>query len=303
MDISFLLFLQNFRENLNGIFDKFFLHFSDLSVGYMAIVLPALIYWGISKKAALLMFLSSTINFMVCGFVKAMCAVHRPWMRSTDIHPVAGAIEHAGGYSFPSGHSTGAVSIYGVLSLFGKTWFRISMILIVLLIMFSRMYLGVHTPQDVLVGALISVGGVYVSLKILDYLYKNPQRDILIACIILLCQTLLIYLTYLRANSLAGDVVIDSYKNFQKYIIYSSYQYGFLLAWLLERRFVNFSTEGSVKQRILRILIGFVGLALVLFIGANYLKPLGMCGKFFDNFLIVFYIVFIGPYLIKKSKI
>lgn len=303
MDISFLLFLQNFREKLNGAYDSFFLMSSNISVGYPIVFLTALIYWGISKRIALLIFLSTSINYMVCGFIKSICAVYRPWMRSAEIHPVPGALKGADGYSFPSGHTTGAVSFYGVLSLFGKKWFKVLMILSIFVVMFSRLYLGVHTPQDVLVGALLSVAGIYASLKILSYLQKNPKKDIVVVGAFLLCQTISLFLIYLKSNSMPMNLPIDPHKDFLSSFGYSAIQYGFFIAWILERRFVNFSVEGTVKQRILRVLICTIGLAIIVYLGTTYLKPLGVYGKFFNNFLTIFYVVFCGPYLIKKLKI
>lgn len=303
MDISFLLFLQNFREKLNGAYDSFILKFSNISVGYSIVLLTALIYWGISKRIALLIFLSTAVNYMVCGLIKSTCAVYRPWMRSSEIHPVQGSLKGASGYSFPSGHTTGAVSFYGVLSLFGKKWFKILMILSIFVVMFSRLYLGVHTPQDVIVGALLSVAGIYVSLKILSYLQKNPDKDIFVVSIFLLCQTLFLFLIYLKSSSMPMDLPIDPHKDFLSSVCYSAIQYGFFIAWVLERRFISFSVEGTVKQRFLRVLICTIGLAIIVYLGTTYLKTLGVCGKFFNNFLTIFYVVFCGPYLIKKFKI
>jgi undecaprenyl-diphosphatase len=79
-------------------------------------------------------------------------------------------------YSFPSGHATVAVGFYGMLTLIlayrlrgAARWaVAISGILVVLLIGFSRLYLGVHYPTDILAGYLsallwlVCVGGVYV---------------------------------------------------------------------------------------------------------------------------------------------
>ena len=79
-------------------------------------------------------------------------------------------------YSFPSGHATVAVGFYGVLTLMLALHLRgaarwtvgASGTLVVLLIGFSRLYLGIHYPTDVLAGFLVaplwlvSVGTVYV---------------------------------------------------------------------------------------------------------------------------------------------
>jgi undecaprenyl-diphosphatase len=78
-------------------------------------------------------------------------------------------------YSFPSGHATVAVGFYGMLTVilayrlrgFARWAVAVSGVLVVILIGFSRLYLGVHYPTDILAGYLsallwlVCVGGVY----------------------------------------------------------------------------------------------------------------------------------------------
>jgi undecaprenyl-diphosphatase len=78
-------------------------------------------------------------------------------------------------YSFPSGHATVAVGFYGMLTVIlayrmrGAARWAVAAcgLLLVLLIGFSRLYLGVHYPTDILAGYLsallwlVCVGGVY----------------------------------------------------------------------------------------------------------------------------------------------
>lgn len=80
----------------------------------------------------------------------------------------------AGGFSFPSGHSTVAVGFYGVLTYFlvtlvvSKPWRPLVAslgTLVILLVGISRIYLGVHYPSDVLGG--FALGGVWGILCVL----------------------------------------------------------------------------------------------------------------------------------------
>ncbi|MBR3264493.1 MAG: phosphatase PAP2 family protein [Erysipelotrichaceae bacterium] len=73
----------------------------------------------------------------------------------------------ATGYSFPSGHSMNASTVFGggVVRRDLPFVLRITLFLIMSLVGFSRLYLGVHTPQDVLVAF---IAGMFVmSLTIL----------------------------------------------------------------------------------------------------------------------------------------
>lgn len=78
-----------------------------------------------------------------------------------------------GGFSFPSGHATGSTVFYGMLAFFlilyvSKRWLRIMIpilaLSIVLFVMYSRVYLGVHFPSDVVAGFLIGNAVVFCSV-------------------------------------------------------------------------------------------------------------------------------------------
>ena len=71
-------------------------------------------------------------------------------------------ISSAPGYSFPSGHSQSSATFWGYLAVVWKrSWFTVTALLLVVAIMLSRLYLGVHWPIDV-VGGLI-FGGLFVA--------------------------------------------------------------------------------------------------------------------------------------------
>ncbi|EDO1166524.1 phosphatase PAP2 family protein [Listeria innocua] len=75
-----------------------------------------------------------------------------------------------GGFSFPSGHATGSTVFYGMLAFFlilyvSHKWLRFAISILalglVLFIMYSRVYLGVHFPSDVVAGFLIGNAVIY----------------------------------------------------------------------------------------------------------------------------------------------
>lgn len=87
--------------------------------------------------------------------------------------PAADHLVAVDSLSFPSGHSMSAMAFYGFLIYLttryqGKTWIRITMVLILLILILSigisRIYLGVHYPSDVAAGFM---GGlIWVALCI-----------------------------------------------------------------------------------------------------------------------------------------
>ena len=202
-------------------------------------------------------------NRIINGFVKITACVYRPWIKDPRIIPVAAAQADATGYSFPSGHTGNAVCFWGGLSVDANRSsklakaLRILFIIFVFLIGFSRNYLGVHTPQDVIVALIIGCAVLFLTAELIKITDSHTNIDIFITIGgIALCVILIIYASlksYPIDYNADGSVVVegakmavDSYKN-------AGIGMGFFIGWLIERRFVNFSTDVSIKEKIVRL--------------------------------------------------
>jgi len=205
MDIQFLLWLQQVREATGYAADGFFALITHLGSLYPAIVIMALLYWSVDKKSGRFLLLTDLWATLTGQTLKIIFCEYRPWVRSSLIEPVAAAVSGATGYSFPSGHTTNAVSLFGGLAICaagrgpgagsdsgearraeragaatdghqraanGKvrrshTGTVVFFIFLAALIGFSRLYCEVHTPQDVAVGAVIGIFWLWASGRIL----------------------------------------------------------------------------------------------------------------------------------------
>lgn len=107
-----------------------------------------------TRKAGAAMAVSLGLEVLCCNvLLKPLVARPRP----CDIDPtVELLIPHPEGYSFPSGH-TGASFAAASALFFGKNRFQIPALILAALIGFSRLYLYVHYPTDVLAGALVGI--------------------------------------------------------------------------------------------------------------------------------------------------
>jgi membrane-associated phospholipid phosphatase len=178
MDIQFLLMLQQFREMTGGVFNSFFLFFTDLGWSILPMLIVSGIYWSIDKKAGRFLLTSIQTANYVANFTKLTACVYRPWIRDAAVQPLDSAFNTATGYSFPSGHTTVGTSLWGGIAVWYRRHkaIRIAGIVIIALIMFSRLYVGVHTPQDVLVACGIALFMLWVSGKLLQWLDKEPAN-------------------------------------------------------------------------------------------------------------------------------
>ncbi|MBR0385306.1 MAG: phosphatase PAP2 family protein [Erysipelotrichaceae bacterium] len=154
MDIEILLFLQELRNSLGGYLDEIFNGFSKVSVVVMPL-LPVVIYWCVSTKWGKRFMATICCGEVINGLIKLTVCAYRPWIRSELIEPAGDSKVAATGYSFPSGHTMNATATYGTLAVWQhkkRKWIAVTCGNLIFITMFSRLILGVHTPQDVLAG-------------------------------------------------------------------------------------------------------------------------------------------------------
>lgn len=90
------------------------------------------------------------------------------------------------GYSFPSGHSMLSIGVYGLLIYFicksnmskkVKTLLVTILSIIIVIVGYTRLYLGVHYPSDIFGGYLITAAYLIVFISIIDTkLFKKVAK-------------------------------------------------------------------------------------------------------------------------------
>ncbi len=307
MDIQYLLLLQNLREATGGVLNGAFELITKLGEASVVTLLVALVYWCVDKREGIFLMLTFYYNRVINGFLKITACVYRPWIRDARVLPVPEAMADATGYSFPSGHSANATSFFGGLAINKKypKIFRGVMVALVLLVGFSRNYLGVHTPQDVIVSIVLAIVLLFAFRRLLDWVDQNPERDwIVLLAGAALCILLVVYASlkgYPIDYDAAGEVIvdpakmpIDSFKN-------AGMGLGFIVGWFLERRFIKFDTDGKWYFRVFRYVVCIAVYELL----KTYAAPLitgaiaGGVGKAVEQFVLILYITAGAPVIIK----
>lgn len=294
MQVEIMIWFQKLFEGCYGFFDIFFgiiTAFGEEMV--MFIVLP-IFYWAVNKELAQIGAVAGFATMTLNGVIKDVCQVERPIsneaIRFVEIDNFFVDTVHLkeGSYSFPSGHSqTSSVIMFSIASYYNKKKLWIIGSIMVLLVMMSRLYLGVHWPMDVLVGALLGLISAVFFYKLL--IKKN--EDIRIKIYFIVAFICIIALFFANKS--------DTYKSIGA-------SFGFATGALFERKFVNFNPkEGTLLKKIIRCVIGLI------FVGGIKigLKPLfALIGNhfildFFRYMILVFIAIAIYPYIFKKLKL
>ena len=310
MDINILLALQDFRNGAGAFLAGFFSKMTWLGELNTALVFMALIYWCVSKDFGTYFLMGWSGNRLVNGMLKVTVCAYRPWIRDARVVPYGDSITTATGYSFPSGHTMNAATVYG-----GGTVrkdlprvLRIVLGLLVLLVAFSRNYLGVHTPQDVLVGAAAGILVMWLTVKLMEWVKIHPEKDLLVVCIgVGLAIAVAIYAAvkpYPVDKDAAGKVLVEGAKMANDTFKGVGWCAAFLTGWILERRFVQFSTDISMVKRFTRLAVGLLSYYAVslIFVPAvkNWIS--GAPGTFVSCYLQMLYVAFIFPWILKRFE-
>ena len=258
--MGLLLWLESIR---NPVLDWIMQAVTYLGDEIFFIIIALLVFWCVDKKEGYYLLFVGFFGTMINQFLKLLCRIPRPWVREPKLSIVEGARAGAEGYSFPSGHTQSAVGNFGTIARWnkGKTVRWICAILI-LLVSFSRMYLGVHTPADVGVSLLIGGVLVFVFYPLMQKAFQNPRVMYGLIGAMVLCA-----LAFVFYANLTDFPVDENYENIisgrkNSYSLLGALV-GFAIAYPIEKKYINFSEQGSVFAQICKVALGLGGLLAV----------------------------------------
>lgn len=158
--MGFLRFLEGIRMPW---LDEFMLLITQLGDETAFLVIALILFWCVDKYRGYYVLSVGFIGTLLNQFMKLFFRIPRPWVLDPEFTILEQAREGAGGYSFPSGHTQSAVGTFGAIAYTTKNrWIRIAAIAVAVLVPFSRMYIGVHTPADVIVAAAMAVALIII---------------------------------------------------------------------------------------------------------------------------------------------
>lgn len=206
---------------------------------FLAIAL--IVFWCVDKYQGYYLLGVGLFGNMANQFLKITCRIPRPWVRDPGFHALEEAIPEAGGYSFPSGHSQTAVGTFGCITVTQKNKvLRAVCIAFMILVPFSRMYVGVHTPADVLVGSGMALVTVFAFRPLMLRGNKNRIQATFTGLLILS----IFYLLYVELYAFPVDVDLHNYESAVKnaYTFIGCFA-GVIIVFLVDEDKLHFQTE------------------------------------------------------------
>ncbi len=266
--MPFLYFLESIR---NPVFDWFFSLITHLGEETFFLVIAIFFFWCVNKREGYFILITGLVGTVVNQIAKLFFRIPRPWILDPDFDIIEAAREEATGYSFPSGHTQNIAGTFGSIAAYEpKKWKTALCTTIVVLVAFSRMYLGVHTPLDVIVSLLFALALILLlrPLFATEENFKKSMPWIVVGSTLLSLG----FLAYVLAIS--GDASLDAH-NYQSGLKNActllGCTAGLIAVYFIDFKFINFETEAKWYAQVLKLVIGLGG---VLAIKAGLSSPL-----------------------------
>jgi membrane-associated phospholipid phosphatase len=248
-------FIRTVQQVHGPALDAIFKALTFMGEKEFSLIFFTLIFWCVDFAVGVRLVFAYLISPYVNTMLKHLFAHPRPFeLDPTVQRHYTGLV----GSGMPSGHAQSAVVIWGSIAVgFRKTWLWIVAILLIVLIGFSRVYLGVHFPTDVLGGWV--VGAVVLAL----YLALEPRVE-----------------TWLKEAEMPMQLALAAGVPLALLLLYPTNDAAIAMATMLGmsvgvvlgRCVAPFSTAGPLWQRGARYLVGVIGL-LAIYLGLKFVFP------------------------------
>jgi membrane-associated phospholipid phosphatase len=274
---EFVLSVQRFSHPA---LDFFFLGVTHLGDAAFIIAAAAALWWTWDKRAAARLLSIFLLSCALTYFLKNAFSLPRPDPGIVRSFGLSVAVNE----SFPSGHALGSTLFWGFLALrIRRPWMNGLAATLILLIGFSRIYLGVHFMRDVLAGTVLGAAFLAAALWSQEAASKSLSRARLPAVFPWISA---FSIPYLLARLLSDPRVSQT----------MGLLAGIWLGILAERQWVSFDPARARFSRPLRIALG-IAAGSVLAAGTFALAPT-QAVFFLSHILLGLFIAFFYPWLL-----
>ena len=264
--MDFLYWLEGIRM---PVLNEFMLAITTLGEETAFLAMALIFFWCVDKKRGYLLMSVGFLGTMFNQFMKLWFRIPRPWVLDENFTILEQAREAASGYSFPSGHTTSAVGTFGSIAVSSrKRWVQVLSVTVAVLVGISRMYIGVHTPADVLVGALTSIL-LIVLLRNVVLSGNEKGMKVIIAVMIAVAIGLL---AFVELYPFPADVDVHNLESGLKnaYTMIGC-MVGVAVVYTVDIKYLDFQTKAVWWAQILKAVLGLI---LVLAVKEGLRSPL-----------------------------
>lgn len=294
-ELEFIKLLQ--RGNVT-FFDYLFYALTQFGTELFFILAVMVLYWCVDKREGFRLINLFMIAQLCVGFIKVLVKRPRPYTLE-GVRPI---LEETSGYSFPSGHSNNIAVICADMTMAKKhSAFKFALPLsciVILSVMFSRVYLGQHYPTDVIAGAVIGVAVSLIGYKLFDLFGDKEEKAIYL--ILPLCLVLFIF---------AVVMFVVNGSEFDSVMKISGIYSAMAIGYFIEKKHINYDIKSDKYWRyFVRVIAGAL-IVLALSEGLKALFNLFAGGvvlvlaEFIRYFVIGIWVTLLAPMLFKQLKI
>lgn len=282
--MAFLYLLEDLRVPVLNEFMSAITYLGDETA---FLVVALILMWCVDKRTGYYVMSVGFLGTIANQFMKLWFRIPRPWVLDPEFTILEQAREGASGYSFPSGHTQSSVGTFGSIAYTTKhRWIRILSLLAVVLVPFSRMYLGVHTPLDVVVAAVMALILIFGLRPVI--LGKNKQ--VFPVFLIVMVAVSVAFLAFVELFPFPADIDPHNMESGLKnaYTLLGSIL-GMCLVYIVDEKWLHFEVKAVWWAQILKVAIG---LGIVLLVKSGLKAPLDyvfgtLIGRAVRYFLIV----------------
>lgn len=229
------------------------------------VVVVATLFWVTDRSFARFFVAVAVLQYWLNAFLKVLFAVSRP--EASEGVRILGSTDDV--LSRPSGHAQGSAAIYTLLARHvRRRWFRALAVVAITLIGVSRVYLGVHWPEDVVLGWSIGVGFTFAMAALWPWISAVATR---LAFGVRLALEALIPFLLLVAWEIIPDMAAVAPTT--RYSVLGALA-GIWLGTLLEERWVGFDHRGPLPWQAIKLALG-VALVMGVRLALKELFPTG----------------------------
>ena len=272
-----IIWLQSFSSDF---LDTFFKYVTLLGDEEFYLLFLPLVLWCIDKRVGIKLAFLSLLSTYANTFLKDVFAIPRP------CDPRIRQMVDFEGYSFPSQHAQGTTALWGYLaSQYRSLAMGVLAVVIPILVSLSRLYLGVHYPQDVIGGMAI---GVFLILafnwvvSLADKMYVPPAARV-VGALLLPAGLLALHPTTAAARAMGGLL-------------------GMGVGSLLEGWFVRFEARGPWWKQLLKLAIG-LAISFALWAGLKAVLPEAIIFRLIRYGVVGLWVTFLAPWFFVRTSL